>query len=293
MKVLFTGITGLLGKYFQITKPKGYKIFGTYKSNLQSSRENFFQLNIIDETQVYGLLKKIMPEVVVHAASIGSVDYCETHKEEAYDVNLKGTKNIVSGCLKIGARVIFTSSNAVYDGNDPPYDEKARLSPLDVYGKTKAEGEKLIERSGVSYSILRLMTMYGWQQTGGRGNPVTWIIDELRNGRQINVVNDIFNNHLYAKQAAEAVWKVIQGKGEKIIYNIAGRECVSRYDLAIKVAKVFNLDASLITPVPNSFFKNIAPRPKNTCFNTNKMEKTLGVRPYMIEEGLREMLHEE
>lgn len=292
MKVLFTGITGLLGRYFITRKLEGYEVFGVYNSNSLEPEKNLFRADITDKSEISEILKRINPQVIVHAASIGSVDYCETHKDEAYKVNVEGTKNIVDSCLKLGSKMIFTSSNAVYDGNNPPYNEESDLNPLDIYGKTKVEGEKLIEKSGISYNILRLMTMYGWPQKGGRANPVTWIIEELGSKRPIKVVDDIYNNHLYAGQAADTIWQIIDKRKEKKTYNIAGEECISRYDLALKVAKVFKLDASLIKPVPNSYFNNIAPRPKNTCFNIQKMKKELGINPLSLEEGLIKMADE-
>lgn len=292
-KVLFTGITGLLGKYFLNTKLSDYEVFGTYHLNPPSLKKNFVKLDIANRKEVLAIIAKLEPRIVVHAASIGSVDYCETHKEEARAVNVEGTKNVLEASKMVGAKIIFTSSNAIYDGNNPPYDEGAETNPLDVYGKTKVEGEELIKKSNTPYVILRLMTMYGWPQKGGRSNPVTWVIDELKSRKPINVVNDIFNNHLYAGQAAKAIWDVIEKKKIEEVYNIAGRECMSRYDLALKIAEVFNLDSSLITPVKNDFFKNIAPRPRNTCFATKKIERELGIKPLDIVTGLRQMKNEE
>jgi len=291
-KVLFTGITGLLGKYFLNTKQPGYEIIGTYNKNAPEIEENILKLDITQREEVISFINEVKPQIVVHAASIGNVDYCETHKEEAYKVNVEGTKNVLDACLNEGAKIVFASSNAIYDGTNPPYDEKSKVNPLDVYGKTKVEGEELIKKSNAPYVILRLMTMYGWPQKGGRSNPVSWVIEQLKNKKPINVVNDIFNNHLYAEQAAEVLWEIIESNKDKEVYNIAGGECISRYDLAVKVSQVFNLDSTLITPVKNDFFKSIAPRPKNTCFSTSKIEKDLKITPLKIAEGLEKMKDE-
>lgn len=291
-KVLFTGATGLLGRYFFSNIPPGYEVVGTFNTNNFSKRKDFIKLDITNKDEVLKIFKEVKPDVVVHAASLGNVDYCETHKKKAYDVNVLGTKNVLSACKQIGAKIIFTSSNAIYDGENPPFSENSPINPLDVYGKTKIEGEKLIEKSNVPFVILRLMTMYGWPQYGGRNNPVGWVIEELQNKRKINVVSDIFNNHLYAGQAADIVWQLIKKNKRNEIYNIAGGECISRYELALRVAEVFNLDAPLIKPVTSNFFKSIAKRPKNTCFNTAKIEKDFNYKPLDINSGLRLMKNE-
>lgn len=290
--VLFTGATGLLGRYFFKITPSAYKLIGTYNKNFSIRKKNFFKLNITDKNSVLSFFEEKNPDIVVHAASLGNVDYCEVHKEEAYDVNVLGTQNVLSACKQIGAEIIFTSSNAVYDGKTPPFSENSPIKPLDYYGRTKIDGEKLVKKSGVPFVIVRLMTMYGFPPKGGRNNPVGWIIEELRNKRKINVVSDIFNNHLYGGQAADIVWQLVKRNKRNEIYNLAGGECINRYDLALKVAEIFNLDKSLITAVKSDFFKNIAKRPKNTCFDTRKIEKSLGFKPLNIEAGLRLMKNE-
>lgn len=157
---------------------------------------------------------------------------------------------------------------------------------------TKYAAEEEIKANTPNYVVLRLMTMYGWNHRGERQNPVTWMIEKLSKKEKINVVNDIYNNHLWAGQAAEVLWKIIKEDRSNKIYNMAGAQCISRFNLALKVAQVFKFDKSLITSVPSSFFKNIAPRPKNTCFETTKIEKELGVKPLKILEGLQWMKNE-
>lgn len=285
-RVLFTGITGLLGRYFLKNKSLDYQTIGIANKNLQGDEKNLYVIDITDKQAVLEFIKKINPQIIVHAASIGDVDYCEKNPEEAREVNVEGTKNIVEGALSIRARLIFTSSNAIYDGVKFPFNEESTPNPIDVYGKTKVEGEELIKKSGVDYVILRLMTMYGWSNPEERTNPVEWIVRKLEKKEKINLVGDIYNNHLWAGQAAEVIWKVIVNDIKGKTYNIAGRDCISRYELGLRVAKIFGLNSSLISEVDSSFFKSLTPRPKNTCFLTEKMKTELGINPLNIEDGL-------
>lgn len=291
-KIIFTGITGLLGKYFLHERKLNYEIIGIGNINIQKNSKTNFRIDITDREQILDFTKRIKPQIIIHAASIGNVDYCEKYPDEAYQVNVEGTQNIIKAAKQVKARIIFLSSNAVYDGMKPPYGEKSFLKPIDVYGKTKMVGEKLIKRSNLKFCIMRLMTMYGWPPPGGRSNPVTWVIENLKKGERINIVNDIYNNHLWAGQAAKVLWKIIVRNIEAEIYNIAGKDNINRFELALKVAKAFKLDSSLIQPVNSDFFKSIARRPKNTCFETLKMEKELGIIPLSIDEGLRFMVKE-
>lgn len=290
--ILFTGATGLLGKYFLDKTPPGYKVIGTYNNNLKAKKKFFIKLDITSKRKANLLINSVNPDIVVHAASLGSVDYCELHKKEASDVNVKGTINVVEACRLAKARLIFISSNAVYDGENPTYSEDSPRKPLDEYGRTKVKGENVVVTSGLPFNIVRLMTMYGWPPPSGRSNPVDWIIDELLNKRKINVVDDIYNNHLYAGSASGVLWKIIERGEINESYNVSGRDCITRFELAVKIAEVFNLDSALVNPVKSDFFKNIAPRPKNTCFNTEKIEKDFKIKPLGITEGLNLMKNE-
>lgn len=290
-RIVFTGITGLLGGYFLKNRDLNYEIIGITKTNLQKNKD-FVSLDITNKTNLINFIKERKPDIVIHAASIGNVDYCENHQGEAYKVNVEGTRNVIEASKEVNARLIFMSSNAVYDGINYPFGEKSKENPIDVYGRTKVEGENLLRESNLNYTILRLMTMYGWPQPEGRANPVTWVIDKLRKGESINVVNDIYNNHLWAGQAADVVWKIIKNNADMSTYNVAGKDCISRFELALKVAKVFDFNSSLISPVDSSFFQNIVARPKNTCFNTAKIESELSIKPLTVDEGL-ELMKEE
>jgi len=137
-----------------------------------------------------------------------------------------------------------------------------------------------------------LMTMYGWNNSNERMNPVTWLLERLSAKHTTQVVDDIYNNYLYAGDAVKAIWKIIRENKRQEIYNIASSECISRYKLAVQAAKVFNLDTSLLQPVSSDYFKSLAPRPKNTCFDINKMKKDLQIRPVTVLKGLRQMKNE-
>lgn len=289
-KILITGSTGLLGMSLIKNRPKGFSIYGGYynfpKERLPMTDScKYLEFDIRDPKAVTEIFNNAEPHIVIHAASIGNVDYCERNKDQARQVNVEGSRNVIGACKKIGAMIIFTSSNAVFDGEKPPYSETDKPNPIDYYGRTKLDTEKDLEKSGLRYAIARLMTMYGWNHPIERQNPVTWVLERLKKGEKINIVNDIFNNHLFSVSAAEAIWAIATGEKEGI-YHLAGSEVVSRYELACSAAEIFGFDKGLINPVPSSFFPSIAPRPKDTSYKVAKMEKGLGIRAIGVKEGL-------
>lgn len=291
--VLLTGGTGLLGLALMGLRPKKYQIVATYnnfhKKDLPIfSNCQFVKLNIINNKEVVKLFSKIKPNILIHAASLGNVDFCEKNKKKAWQVNVLATRNLISACKNYHTKMIFTSSNAVFDGINPPFKETDQTNPLDYYGKTKVRIEKDLIKSKISYCIVRLMTMYGWNHPQERANPVTWLLEQLTQKKTIKIVNDIYNNHLYIKDAAKAVWQII--KLNKLgIYHIAGSESISRYELSLRVAKIFNYDPGLILPVNSSFFPSLAPRPKNTTFDITKISQNLKINFLNPSQGINDM----
>lgn len=247
-------------------------------------------MELTSKASVMNAIEKAKPDIVIHTAAIATPDYCDKNQDEAWNVNVIGTQYILDACKKVGAKVIYITTNGVYDGKNSPYSESDEPKPIDYYGKTKHEAEKLVENSGIPFIIVRLITMYGWNNPQSRENPLTWQIRVLgRNKTPLTMVDDMFNNFLSVEEASNVIWKLVSQfkKYANESFNIAGKECISRYAFSVMIAQVFNLDESMITPVKLSFFKNMVPRPENTCFNTKKMETLLKIKPKSMMDGLK------
>lgn len=292
-KILLFGSKGLFGINFINCYFEKYQILATFWQNPPNKKiknVNFRQVDIRNKNQVQELIKENNCDIVVHAASLGDVDYCQKHQKEAYQTNVDGTQNIANACAKKQKKLIYLSTNAVYNGQNPPYSEKSRPNPINQYGLTKFLGEKAVKRICQDFMILRLNTMYGWHSKNERHNPATWIIKSLKNKKRIKIVDDVFNNHLYVVSAVNVLDEIINNWQTREIFNIAGRNCLSRFQFAQDIAKVFGYRPSLIEKVDSSYFtKNLTPRPKNTCFDTKKMERNLKNKPWHLSDGLRHM----
>ena len=291
-KVFITGGTGLLGHHLIKLAPEIYDVNCTFFSLTKETSLFYdcakYYLDVSDRTAVMDTLKVVRPDYVIHTASIASVDYVEKNREEAKKTNLGGTLNIIEACREIGAKLIYTSSNAVFDGENPPYSEDDPVNPLSYYGGLKVKEEEAIRESGLGHAIVRPILMYGWNLGVERKNPVTWLIDLLKEGKEINMVEDILCNPLFVEDCADVIWGVIKQAREGV-FHVGGEDEISRYDFARVTAEVFGFDKELIKPVKNSFFPEIAPRPKNTTYCIDKIKKELEIFPLGVREGLEVM----
>lgn len=290
-RVLITGGTGLLGVAIQRFVPKNMQCFSIYYPERSLPVPLTFPTLVADVTdrmQMQSVFEWAKPDVVIHTAAVGSVDYAEQHKEFTQMVNVGGTRIVADLCERWKSRLIYISSNGVFDGSSPFYSENDETNPINYYGWLKVEAENVVIKSTVSWAIVRPILMYGWPYPGQRGNLVTTWIQLLREGESINVVDNVYSKPLYSNMCAEAILAVIE-KNKNGIFHVAGGDHVSLYDYAMITANVFGLDCKLINPVPDTFFSDLVPRPRDTSFDTTKMEHELGLVPLSLREGLRQM----
>ncbi|MBI4061472.1 MAG: SDR family oxidoreductase [Elusimicrobia bacterium] len=288
--ILITGGTGLLGKGMEETAPKDWRIVSLHQRDytVDASRAEHIALDIREKKLVDALFSKHKFDAVIHAAGIASVDYVEKHYAESLESNLVGTLNISSAARRAGVYMTYVSTNAVFDGRKAPYAENDAPNPVNKYGQIKLQCERLVSETLTDFSIMRPILMYGWNHPVTRSNTVTWIDDKLRRGETVEMVDDVTENPLYNLQCGAALWAMVR-KRPAGIFHVAGKDRCNRYEFALKIAKAFGLDSSLIKRVSSKRFPDIAKRPPNTTLRVQRMEKELGVPAVSLEDGLKSM----
>ncbi|MBA7527404.1 dTDP-4-dehydrorhamnose reductase [subsurface metagenome] len=283
-KVLIVG-TGLLGGKLakMFTDKFEFDVFTTYAQHrIHISGCKTYKMNI-ENGYSCEIIKKINPDYIVHTAALTNVDACETHKEDAFKINVNGTKHIAEASEEINAKLVYISTDYVFDGEKGMYKEDDPTNPVDYYGETKLEGEKVV-KDLMDFIIVRPSVLYGWNSV--KLNFVTWAIDELRKGKEINIVKDQFNTPTLADNLAELISELIE-RGESGLFHACGSERINRYDFALKIAEIFDLNRALITPITSDQLNWIAKRPMDSSLDVSKISKIK--KPLNIEEGLKRM----
>lgn len=288
-RLLVIGANGLLGSKIVATAKGRYKIYGTYRNTVMNEDDSY-HLDVVDRDEVFKLVAKIRPDLIVDTHAIQNVDYCESHQEETWRINVEGTRNVAEAAKASGSKYAFISSDYVFDGSRDEYREGDARTPLNYYGKTKSEAESVIENLDFGSIVSRCSVIYG---SGGAGklNFVLWLIKTLREGQQARIVTDQENNPTYADTIADALLKLHEN-GESGTFHICGAECLSRFDFSNRIAKTFELDQNLIIPIKTSDLNQVAKRPKRINMNTEKIVKTTGVKMLSATEGLQRLREE-
>jgi dTDP-4-dehydrorhamnose reductase len=213
-----------------------------------------------------------------------NVDACESERELAWKINVSGVENLIDGARVQSATIVHLSTDYIFDGRSGPYTEQDRPNPLGYYGKSKLASENALRASGVPFLIARTMVLYG-SGVAVRPNFVLWLIESLEQGTAVRIVDDQYGNPTFVDDLAYGLLRAIELERTGI-YHLAGREIVSRYEFALRIAGVFNLDTSLIASLKTSQLQQPAPRPLRSGLVTLKAEVELSYKPHSIEESL-------
>jgi dTDP-4-dehydrorhamnose reductase len=282
---LLTGGSGFLGWNFCKVLRFKHEITALYlQHELFLEKCQFQKIDIRNRDDVFEIVRKIQPDVVVHTAAITSVQLCEQDRELAYSVNVEGTKNVLEASAEVGAKFIYISTDLVYSGDGSFFTEDTPPEPKSYYAQTKLEAEEIVKTYD-NYIILRLALMYGW------GNVFTnsfsdWLHTELRAKRKVKVFVDQFRTPIYAVDAVMAIDELISKDVKNEIFNLGGSERISRYDFALKFADVFGYPRDLIVPVPMDSVKTYLAKAKDCSLNISKIQSILSFKLKNVEEGL-------
>lgn len=286
-RYLVIGASGLVGGYLlRSLVQAGENPIGTYWANPISSVE---RLNISQRQETNIFLKRFQPEVVFLPAALTNVDYCEKNPAAAYEVNVMGIKNIADACRTIGARLIYFSSDYIFDGTSGPYDEQAIGNPLSVYGQQKLIAEHYIALALPQSIIIRTTVVYGWEHQGK--NFVYRLVKSLKDGIPVKVPVDQVGTPTYALELAQNAIKLSKLQQAGVI-NIAGSDWINRYEFALEVAEIFNLPKNLIQPVTTQELNQAAKRPLLAGLKTERVTALLQTTLSSSTQGLQSLLTE-
>lgn len=263
MNVLVTGAKGQLGTgVVLMLKEKGFNVFGY-------GRE---ELDITDQEQVNQVILADEPDVVIHAAAYTKVDQAESESDLAFLINAIGTRNVAVAAEKVGARLVYVSTDYVFDGTaTEPIDEFHPTNPLSVYGQSKLAGEQMVRDFTSRFFIVRTSWVYG---AHGK-NFVKTMLKLGQEKKAFSVVNDQIGSPTYTEDLAERIIDLMQT--EKYgIYHISNSGNCSWYEFAKAVFEEVEMSVQ-VNSCTTKEFPRPAPRPTYSVFDhmslrLNKLE---------------------
>jgi len=288
-RILVVGSNGLLGQKMAEQLIRGTSYHITLASVEQAPVRElesapYRQLDITAHKEVRARVADVRPDVIINCAAMTNVDACETERELAWKINVSGVEYLAEAAKKHGARVVHLSSDYVFDGKGGPYAEDDRPEPLSYYGKSKLASENVLRSAGIPYIVARTMVLYG-QAPGVKANFALWLIQSLQARQTVRIVDDQTGNPTLVDDLAYGLLRAIELE-KTGLYHLAGRDILSRYEFAVRLARVFGLDEALVLPIKTASLKQPAARPLKSGLITLKAEVELGFKPSSVDHGL-------
>ena len=293
MKILITGSNGLLGQKLlhKLRLDKNIDLHATsIGDNRVTVKEGYayHSLDITNKQEVYDLIDKIKPNVILNTAAMTNVDECEIKRDECENININSVKYLVSASKDFNSHIIHISTDFIYDGKKGFYSEEDKANPLSFYGLSKLRSEDFLKSTDCKWTIIRTIVVYGVTEKPKKNNIILWAKKSLEEGKEISVVKDQFRAPTFAEDLADACIAAFKKK-KYGIFNVSSEEIISIYDIVLRVAKFYNLNTGLIKKISTKDLNQRAVRPYKTGFVLNKAKELLNYSPHSIEESLIEI----
>lgn len=290
-RVLLTGATGFIGRRALRDLARHYHVIATHHGGLDGSPHITPVVWEATKGAPEALLALFEPAAVIHLMALSRTEACSRDPERAVLLNLEVTQRLAQAAKFRGTRFIFTSTDLVFDGRKGGYTESDPASPVSTYARTKAEAERslaaIFQDRPDLLTIFRLGLSYGWGD-GGHTGPAGWILDNLKQGKPVDLFHDEFRSPLYQGDASRAILDAI-AQGRAGLFHLGGAERMDRLTLGIKLAERFGLDKSLIRSRSVRNYPGPEPRSPDCSMSSEKFAATFGWRPCGVDEGLRRM----
>jgi dTDP-4-dehydrorhamnose reductase len=269
MRLLITGISGLVGTYLSLSVNHQCDVFGTYRENepVFKKRCEPQKLNLGNRKEVFKYIESVRPDAIIHAAGSRDINYCEENPGFAFESHVISTRNLVDAIGRSSTTFVYISTDCVFPGRKPFYTEGDDASPINQYGKAKLMAENYVCEKVPDHLIVRVSLVFGWTFGRQASNTVQDVVRSLREQKPLVLSRAMYNTPLYAVDACRLIVQMIDADGIRGIVHLSGNTRVSRYELGVKAAQDFSLDDRLVVPT-DELLPN---RPRNSCLAMNRI----------------------
>ena len=279
MKILVTGSNGQLGQEF--------------KNNVSNSDHEFYftdenEVDITNKKEILEYVKIYKIELIINCAAYTDVDYAELNKKKAIDVNLNAVRNLVEVCEEKKVKMIHFSTDYVYNSDNlNPINEDSNINPINYYGISKREGERIIEKSSSDSIIIRiswLYSMYG-------NNFVKTMIKKGENADKVYVINDQFGCPTYSKDLVDCTLNIITSNNfnKHKVYNFSNEDFTNWYEFTKKIFELKKITCDII-PIDSKNYKTTANRPKFSVTDKSRIKDIFNIKIRDWDEALEEFI---
>lgn len=290
-KILITGGSGLLALNWAVQCRDDYEVVLCLHERqifLSGVTNIFCDLSSVDE--VNNLIQEMRPHCVIHTAGLTNVDVCEENADLCNHVNVTLASNVAEACLGQEISLVHISTDHLFSGEYQSLSESSIVSPVNAYGRSKALAEEVVLSVNDNALVVRT-NFYGWG-TSYRQSFSDFIIQSLRNSKAVKLFDDVFYSPIVIEKLVSICHELI-GINASGIVHVVGDERLSKYCFGVKLAKVFNLDGSLIQCTQIQLDRSCARRPLDMSLSNHKVTTILNEKIGNVDMHLNCLLRQE
>ncbi len=283
MRVLITGASGLLGVNLALEGAKDHTVTGQI-NELFLKGAPFEQISgdLLKPGAVDSLLDTAQPDWVIHCAALADIDACENNPALAEKVNAELPRIFAKSC-RGRAKLVYISTDAVFDGTRDEYFEEDAPNPRSVYARTKLAGEQNVMQNNPEAIVARI-NLFGWSIYGNR-SLAEWFFYNLQAGKPVKGFTDVFFCTQLVNDLASVLFQMLS-QNLSGLFHVVGADCVSKYEFACDIARRLGIAEKMVTPIHVEEFGLKAARSNNLRLNTDKLKKVLHMSIPRLSTGL-------
>jgi dTDP-4-dehydrorhamnose reductase len=283
--LLVTGASGFLGWHVCQHLSSDWQIVGTYHHHpITLTYGRTLALDLTDAEALATCWEQIKPDAVLHTAAISKVNHCQQHPALSERVNVVGSVELAKRCAAAHIPFVFTSTDLVFDGTQPPYRETDPPTPINVYGQHKAIAEAQILAAYPEATICRLPLMFG-AATPTASCFLQSFLGAIAAGQPLKLFTDEVRTPAEVTDVVRGLNQVLT-QGITGMLHLGGPQRMSRYAFGLSMAAAFQVDAQLITPCTQEAVDLPTPRPKDVSLDSRKAF-ALGYAPQDMDTALQ------
>jgi dTDP-4-dehydrorhamnose reductase len=252
------------------------------------ARQDLWQWHVCDPLmpgQLARLFEAVRPQAVIHTAGLADIDFCQAHPEMARAVNVEFTRTLAELCAGAGARLVFCSTDTVFDGEHAPYREEDLPGPVNCYAATKVEAERVVAGLGAQGVIARLALVVGLPVLGAGNSFLVRFLAALKQGSPVSVPEQEVRTPVDVITTGRALLELAAGDSHGT-FHLAGHSRVSRFQMAREVARRFGLPQELVVPQGAVNTPGRAARPRDVSLDNGKACACLETPMRTLDEAL-------
>lgn len=287
MKLLLTGFNGFVaGSVIAHAKGK-WEVHGIdiAVNPVNESAVLYHTMDLLDDQKLIAIFNEIRPDAVIHTAAMANIDLCQNNQERAEKVNIGITKAIARLCQETGAKMVFCSTDTVFDGKKGNYTETDTPHAVNFYAKTKIKAEQIVLSASNKNVVARLSLVMGLPVMGQGNSFLADTIEKLKKGVGVPFPANEIRTPLDVITLGSALVELAGNQYGGIIH-LAGNTRINRYEMAREIATAFGYSPELILSIDSNAMEGRAPRPNDASLDNSLAKKILKTPMRTLSEGL-------